>query len=915
MNEDQIFAAAVAETSLEARIALLKSECAGNSALRARLDVLLDAHDHPNPAFEQAPTDLANVVATVKINEGVGAEIGPYKLREQIGEGGFGVVFVAEQETPVRRKVALKIIKPGMDTTEIIARFEAERQALALMDHPNVARVLDAGATDSGRPYFVMELVRGVSITEFCDQKKLNTRKRAELFVDVCRAVQHAHQKGIIHRDIKPSNVMVTLHDGHPVPKVIDFGVAKAVSLRLTEKTVYTAYGQLIGTPTYMSPEQAEMSGLDVDTRADVYSLGVLLYELLTGSTPFDKDTLKRAGFDEMRRIIREDEPPAPSARIDTLEGAMLSTVSQRRGCEPGKLNRLLRGELDWVVMRSLEKDRNRRYESASAFAADVERYLHNEPVKACPPSVVYRFRKFLHRNAVALTTTTLVALALLIGTGVSVWQAAEANSARQAQVQQRQLAEANFQKALEAVDQMLTRVANEQLLMVPHMAFLRQRLLEDALRFYQEFLGANSDDPAIRTQTAVAHSKVAGIHAMLGEYKLAEEHYQRGLALLPEPFDDETEEFWRLEGLINNWSGLGAIQEKLQRLDEALESLLQAEQYHLQQQAYQLSKLQRPEGNARLAEIYHEQAIVHIYDHQLGKAEQSFHQTLELRETLVEEFPDVAEYQLDLLGSYDDLGAVLRMTGRLEQSEFYCREALQMVEELSDDEISDDPRFRLYSATSYGSLSSILVETNRTEDSLPFCRRAVEGLAALVADFPEVDLYSLNLAGYLSNLGATLYELGQYQESLQTFEQAWELRPDNPVVLDSLARFLANCDDPEFRDPERAVQLAMRAVRMDERDGFSRCTLGVAQYRAGDMVAAKDALERAITDLVDGQDAADDVMSHAGFFLAMTCRQLGDDEQAKSWFEKSEAWMQQSDPDDHELQRYRAEASEMLKQ
>ena len=333
-----------------------------------------------------------------------GTVIGPYKLLEQIGEGGFGVVFMAEQQRPVRRRVALKVIKPGMDTRQVIARFEAERQALALMDHPNIARVLDAGATESGRPYFVMELVRGIPLSEFCDQNRLTVGERLELFITVCHAVQHAHQKGIIHRDIKPNNVLVTLHDGTPVAKVIDFGVAKATGQQLTEKTLFTSFAQMIGTPLYMSPEQAEMSGLDVDTRSDIYSLGVMLYELLTGTTPFDQERMRTAGYDEVRRIIREEEPAKPSARISTLNRAA-TTVSANRKSDPSRLSQLFRGELDWIVMKALEKDRNRRYETAAAFAADVQRYLDDEAVEACPPSARYRFRKFARRNKAAFLT------------------------------------------------------------------------------------------------------------------------------------------------------------------------------------------------------------------------------------------------------------------------------------------------------------------------------------------------------------------------------------------------------------------------------------------------------------------------------------------------------------------------------
>jgi WD40 repeat protein/serine/threonine protein kinase len=413
-SERSIFESAIEKQSPEERAALLAAACGDDRRLREGVEALLAAHDRLAPAHPPGPA--AGSIASFDGAPGLsaGAVVGPYKLMEQIGEGGMGLVFVAEQQQPVRRKVALKVIKPGMDTRAVVARFEAERQALALMDHPNIAKVLDGGATDTGRPYFVMELVKGVPITEFCDQNRLSTRQRLELFLHVCRAVQHAHQKGVIHRDLKPNNVLVASHDGTPVVKVIDFGVAKAVGQQLTDKTVYTLFAQLVGTPLYMSPEQAGQSSLDVDTRTDVYALGVLLYELLTGTTPFDKDRLSRAGYDELRRIIREEEPPRPSARISTL-GAAAATVSACRGSEPRKLSALVRGELDWIVMKALEKDRTRRYETASGLAQDVERYLKDEPVEACPPSAWYRLCKFARRNRRAVATGSAVVLAVLV--------------------------------------------------------------------------------------------------------------------------------------------------------------------------------------------------------------------------------------------------------------------------------------------------------------------------------------------------------------------------------------------------------------------------------------------------------------------------------------------------------------------
>lgn len=400
------------------RSAFLEGECSGDEALRRMVTVLLDAHEG-EPLLATASRAISTDMTADEADRLVGTRIGPHKLLELIGEGGFGAVYVAEQEKPVRRRVALKVIKLGMDTRQVIARFEAERQALAMMDHPNIARVLDAGATDTGRPWFAMELVRGVPITEYCDAANLPAAERLALFIDVCFAVQHAHQKGVIHRDIKPSNVLVTLHDGKPVPKVIDFGIAKAVGAQLTDKTVYTQHRQMIGTPAYMAPEQAEMSGLDVDTRADVYSLGVLLYELLTGAPPFTADQLNKAGWVEMQRIIREVEPVKPSTRVNTL-GETLPTIAALRRVEPKKLSLLLRGDLDWISMKCLEKDRARRYGTATDLAADVQRHLAGEPVVAAPPGLRYRIRKFVKRNRGHVIAASAIASALALGTIVS---------------------------------------------------------------------------------------------------------------------------------------------------------------------------------------------------------------------------------------------------------------------------------------------------------------------------------------------------------------------------------------------------------------------------------------------------------------------------------------------------------------
>ncbi|MCH8243010.1 MAG: serine/threonine protein kinase, partial [Planctomycetes bacterium] len=468
------------DKSRNGRVAFLDAACHGDDKLRARVDVLLDAHEDVGD-FLSAPThdreellggsgldaEAMDTRDSKPLAEGPGTKIDRYKILQKIGEGGFGSVYMAEQQEPVQRKVALKIIKLGMDTKQVIARFEAERQALAMMEHPNIAGVLDAGATETGRPYFVMELVKGIPITEYCDKNHLSTKERLDLFMAVCSAIQHAHQKGVIHRDIKPSNVMVTLRDGVPTPKVIDFGIAKATNQRLTEKTYFTEYHQFIGTPAYMSPEQAEISELDVDTRSDIYSLGVLLYELLTGATPFDLKTLREAAYGEIQRIICEVEPPKPSTRLNTLASeqcpsgngsASLDEIARRRRTDPSALSKLIRGDLDWIVMKALEKDRTRRYETAREFAADVQHHLANEPILAGPPGAVYKFRKFVKRNRVAATAGFAVAAALVVGLMLSTIgfvqasrQRDRAETARVAEVKQRELADRLRDLAIEA--------------------------------------------------------------------------------------------------------------------------------------------------------------------------------------------------------------------------------------------------------------------------------------------------------------------------------------------------------------------------------------------------------------------------------------------------------------------------------
>jgi eukaryotic-like serine/threonine-protein kinase len=417
---ESIFAAAVALPSAAERGPYLDQACAADAVLRARIEALLQAHDRAGHLLDRPVPSSPDQTQALRSTERPGTIIGGrYKLLEAIGEGGMGTVWMAEQKEPVKRKVAIKLVKAGMDSVQVLARFEAERQALALMDHPNIAKVFDGGIAEQGRPYFVMEFVKGVPLTYYCDQAKLSLKERLNLFIPVCQAVQHAHQKGIIHRDLKPSNILICLYDGRPVPKVIDFGLAKALHHSLTEQTLHTAFGTMVGTPLYMSPEQAEHNNLDVDIRTDIYSLGVILYELLTGSTPLESQQLKVAAYNEILRLIKDVEPPKPSTRLSG--SASLPSIAAQRSIDPKQLSKSLSGDLDWIVMKTLEKDRMRRYETVSALVSEIHRYLDGQPVEACPPSATYRLRKFASRHRTGVTVAAAF-LILILGSSVVSW-------------------------------------------------------------------------------------------------------------------------------------------------------------------------------------------------------------------------------------------------------------------------------------------------------------------------------------------------------------------------------------------------------------------------------------------------------------------------------------------------------------
>ena len=530
-DNEAIFHAARDIPDPDRRREYVREACGGDEARIVHLEALLAAVDRTDSLLDRPAADMTDATSDQPTTESSGRAIGPYKLIEPIGEGGMGSVWMAQQTDPVRRLVAVKLIKAGMDSRQVIARFEAERQALALMDHPNIARVLDGGTTSGGRPYFVMDLVKGVPITRYCDEHHLTPRQRLELFIPVCQAVQHAHQKGIIHRDLKPSNVLVALYDGRPVPKIIDFGVAKAAGQQLTDKTLVTGFGSIVGTLEYMSPEQAEVNQLDIDTRSDIYALGVLLYELLTGSPPFRRKELTQAGMLEMLRVIREQEPSKPSTKLSTAEG--LPTLAANRGMEPVRLTRLVRGELDWIVMKALEKDRNRRYETANGFAMDVQRYLADEPVLACPPSAGYRLRKFARRNKAALLTGSLLAAALFLGIVISTWQALRARRAEalsklrfeaEQDARRRAVTEAARATAISALLQQALQAAD------PYKAkgadYTVRQLLDDLSRGLGDRLKDQPEaEAAIRSTIGIAYCG-------LGRPEDAEPHLRRALDL-----------------------------------------------------------------------------------------------------------------------------------------------------------------------------------------------------------------------------------------------------------------------------------------------------------------------------------------------------------------------------------------------
>jgi serine/threonine protein kinase len=889
-SEQSIFLHVLGLPSPADRAAYLDEVCRDKPGLRAELNALLAAHDRlggglplttgPKPA-SAAPAGVTG--ARPAGGEDAGSVIaGRYKLVEQIGEGGMGAVWMAQQTEPVKRLVAVKLIKTGMESKQVITRFEAERQALALMDHPNIARVLDAGATATGRPYFVMELVKGVPVTRYCDEQRLTPKQRLELFVPACQAIQHAHQKGVIHRDLKPSNVLVALYDGKPVPKVIDFGVAKAVGQALTEKTLVTGFGNIVGTLEYMSPEQGELNQLDIDTRSDIYSLGVLLYELLAGSPPFTRKELEKAGVLEMLRVIREQEPTKPSTKLSMADS--LPTLAANRGTEPARLTKLIRGELDWIVMKALEKDRNRRYETANGFAIDLQRYLADEPVQACPPSAWYRFRKLARRNKKALLTGLVVASALVAGTAVATWQAVLARQA-QRQVQselkekdkQFQRAEANFLQTLQAVDGLLSEVGEKELASMPHLEQVRRRLLGKALTFFRNFLRTRGEDPTVRFEAALAYRRVGGIGWLLGQHGPAEEACGRAIEFLDALRTEEPERPLYRHELAR------AYLVRARLLATVLGRAEAAERDYPQALAL-LEDLvtndpDRPDYQEDLGTALSRWGALRIRTGHPAVGEQLLRRSVRLMQDLANRFPDRADYAkglargcgslAQLLGDvgrpdeaektyssgckvvgralkqfggdqdllwlnlvlHMDHGRLLWQQGRVADAETTLREAAKVGEQLAAD-FPSIPRYRSDLAGVYTNLGSLLRTQGRCAEAEQPLNRAVVMANKLAADFPKVPDFRQDAGGALSNLALLLTSQSRHAEARPLLERAVEhdqaahtLSPKNRHYRDSLCTSAGNL---------AGVLMALRAPA-NELDRAHERAIGLARALAGD--------------------------------------------------------------------------------
>jgi serine/threonine protein kinase len=840
MNEWEIYSAALEIEDRRQRDEFLENACGEDQALRERIELLLKNSHSQDSFLERPPTDLVlDRTAAIEIGEKPGDQVGPFKLLQKIGEGGMGVVFMAEQRQPVKRRVALKIIKPGMDSRQVIARFEAERQALAMMDHPNIARALDVGTTDSGRPFFVMELVKGMPITKYCDEHKLTPRQRLELFIPVCGAIQHAHQKGIIHRDIKPSNILVAEYDNKAVPKIIDFGVAKALNQTLTEKTMFTQLGQVIGTLEYMSPEQAKVNQLDVDTRSDIYSLGVLLYELLSGNTPFDRERLRSAAWDELVRIIREEEPPRMSLRLSTSE--TLPSIAACRQTEPGKLSTLIRGELDWIVMKALDKERNRRYETANGFAMDIQRYLDDEPVHACPPSATYRFRKFVRRNKAAMATGSLVAAALLLGLIGTTWGLLRSQQKQAEAETQRARAEAREQDAIDAVKQFGQSVAENPILKnSAELESLRETLLKQPLAFFESLREQLQEDrdtsPESLNRLASAALQLASLNTQIGSWEDALQALEEGLAIgrqVHEMAPDNQDYRAKLAEIERQY---GNSLKALGKLDQA-QGAYQASLDLLEPLAAEFPN--EDEYSRAQAAVFINLAILNKNKSQLEQATSYYLQAIERRQALLDANPDEIDDLYNLAAAHNSLGNHLRLGGQDEQAESHYRQALSFCKRLVAQQ-PEDPEHQSLLAQIYSDLALLQISLNQLNNAIIAMNQARDNIQALVDEYPSTTEYRRQLGQILRQLAIALGKLGKYSESESMYHKCIEVRqflaekhpnvPDYQASLadahDQLALMHLDNDRVERAEPEnrKAIEICRQlATRYPEVPLFHR--------------------------------------------------------------------------------------------
>ena len=826
-DAESIFTGALEKATTAERAAYLDGACGSDAELRHRVEALLVAHDGA-ASFLEEPA-MGATIETFAASEQLGTRIGPYKLLQLIGEGGFGVVYMAEQEEPVRRKVALKVIKLGMDTRQVIARFEAERQALAMMDHPHIARVLDAGATDAGRPYFVMELVKGIPITEYCDKNNLDTDARLDLFVNVCHAVQHAHQKGIIHRDIKPTNVMVTLHDGKPVPKLVDFGIAKATNQRLTEKTLFTEFRQFVGTPEYMSPEQAEMSGLDIDTRTDIYSLGVLLYELLTGTTPFDSKTLREAGYGEIQRIIREREPDRPSTRLSTM-GDEVSDVAKHRHTDPGGLRKLLKGDLDWIVMKAIEKDRTRRYETANGMAMDVTRYQVCEPVLATPPSAAYRLRKFVRRNRGAVTGGGVIAAAVLLGLAAASVGFVQAKRQEAVAVKEAQ----NAAALSGFLQEMLSSVAPSE---AKGKEFTLVTMLEGA--------GAKLDDHTLDDNPvaeAAIRQTIGSTYWSLGLAQAAIPHAERVVELRREHLGLDHDD------TLHAMSWLGSMYRRVDNHRDAEPMLTQV-----------FETLKRIRGDR------HEDTLDAMYWHawnqfDVGRPEEGerIHKAcLALRRDAL------GENHWTTLGSWNCTGLTHVFRNQWEEAEPFITEAYTRGRA-----IDSDSTWTLLFASNLGEIYFNLERYEEAvellEENAQISRRVTGPTSGRTIDLIDNLLRAYGALGRLEDARPWAIEM------INSNKRLVEESPSDPRVHNNYAWSLLTCEPEDLRDPSTALAVALKSNELTNFQSPDYLdTLATAYFQTGDVDKAIDTQRAAIELLTPGDHVRHEMEQRLAEFQA----------------------------------------------